>query len=94
MIVRPDARQYQIFDLLLEFKFVKPREPDLSGKELRRMSREELAALPPVRQKLAEARLQAADYLRELGERYPTDLRLRTYAVVALGFDRLVWEEL
>jgi hypothetical protein len=29
-----------------------------------------------------------------LEERYKTELRLRAYSVVALGFERLVWEEL
>ncbi len=94
MIVRPDARQYQIFDLLLEFKFVKPGDLGLSGEELRRMSRAELAALPPVGQKLTEARAQTTDYLHELRQRYRMELRLRVYAVVAIGFDRLVWEEI
>ncbi|MGH9838278.1 MAG: AAA family ATPase [Blastocatellia bacterium] len=88
MIARPDARQYQIFDLLLEFKFVKLGDLGLSGDEARWMSRAELAALPAVREKLAEARA------RELRERYKTGLRLRTFAVVALGFERVVWEEI
>jgi hypothetical protein len=94
MIVRPDARQYQLHDLLLEFKFVKPGDPSLSGKQVRGMSRTELVALPAVREKLEEARTQAPDYRRELRERYKTDLRLRTFAVVAVGFDRLIWEEI
>jgi hypothetical protein len=94
MIARPDARQYQIFDLLLEFKFVKPGPFNLSAEQLRGMSRAELAALPPVAKKLAEARAQTADYLRELRERYPIELRWRIYAIVAVGFERLVWEEI
>jgi hypothetical protein len=94
LIARPDARQYQIFDLLLEFKFVKPRVPTSSSEELRSMSQAELSALPAVRQKLDEARAQAADYLRSLRERYRMALRPRVYAVVAIGFDRLVWEEI
>jgi hypothetical protein len=94
MVVRPDARQYQVFDLLLEFKFVKLGDAGLSGEEARRMSVDELLALAPVRQKLDEARAQAKDYRRELAARYQTELRLRAYAVVALGFERLVWEEI
>jgi hypothetical protein len=58
----------------------------------------ELAALPLVKQKLAEARAQAPAYRREVEQRYRSmfnlQLRLRTYAVVAVGFDRLVWEEI
>jgi hypothetical protein len=94
MVVRPDARQYQVYDLLLEFKFVKPGEAGLSGEEVRAMKPAELAALPAVRQKLAEARAQLPAYRRELDERYKPQLRLRALAVVALGFERLVWEEM
>jgi hypothetical protein len=68
----------------------------LSGEAVRALSREELTALPPVQAKLAEARAQAPAYRREVEERYQSMMqmavRLRTYAVVALGFERLVWE--
>ncbi|MGH9842932.1 MAG: AAA family ATPase [Blastocatellia bacterium] len=94
LVVRPEARQSQVFDLLLEFKFVKLGDVGLSGEEARATGRAELAALPSVQQKLAEARAQAPAYRRELRERYKTELRLRAYAVVALGFDRVVWEEI
>lgn len=98
MIVRSNARQYQIFDLLLECKFIKLGELGLSGEALRALKPEELTALPLVQQKLTEARAQAPAYRREVEERYQSltksDLRLRTYAVVALGFERLVWEEI
>ena len=94
LIVRPDARQYQVFDLLLEFKFVKLGDAGLSGDMARAMQPAELAALPIVRQKLAEARAQTPAYRRELAEQYKPALRLRAYAVVALGFERVVWEEI
>jgi hypothetical protein len=58
------------------------------------MDRTELAALPRVREKLAEARKQTADYLAELRGRYGAGLRPRVYAMVGLGFERLVWEEI
>jgi hypothetical protein len=94
MIARPEARQYRIFDFLLEFKFVKPGEADLSGEAIRSLGQEELAALPLIRQRLAEARAQAADYLHELREQHRAEFRPRVYAVVAVGFERLVWEEI
>jgi hypothetical protein len=94
MILRPDARQIQAFDLLLEFKFLKPGDLGLGGEQLRAMDRAELAALPRIREKLAEARKQTADYLAELRGRYGAALRPWVYAVVGLGFERLVWEEL
>jgi hypothetical protein len=91
-IVQPEARQSQAFDLLLEFKFVKPGDLKLSGEQLRGMSRTELAALPQVVAHLADARTQATDYLRRIRRRYPAELRMQAFAVVAIGFERLVWE--
>jgi hypothetical protein len=93
-IVQPEGRESRAFDLLLEFKFVKPGDLGLSGEQLRAMSRAELATLPLVAERLTEARAQASDYLRELRLRYPIELRLRVFAIVALGFERLVWEEI
>jgi hypothetical protein len=94
MIVRPGARQFQAHDLLLEFKFVKLSDVGLTGDKACAMSRDELAALPLVRRRLAEARSQTPAYLRELRERYEADLRLHIFGIVAIGFDRLVWEEI
>jgi hypothetical protein len=56
----------------------------------------ELAALPQVQQKLAEARAQLPAYRHEVETRYKSanGLRLHTYAIVAIGFERLVWEEI
>ena len=93
MIIRPDMRQYKILDVLIEFKYVGLAELGLSGAEVREMSREELRALPPVAEKLAQARPKLAGYRRTLETRYGEALRLHSYAVVSLGFERLVWEE-
>jgi hypothetical protein len=94
LIVRPDVRQSQVFDLLLEFKFIKPGDLKMSGEAIGRLSPAELIALPLVAERLGDARVQAADYLRELRHRYPIEMRWRVYAIVALGFERLVWEEI
>jgi hypothetical protein len=98
LLVRPEARQYQLFDLLIACKFIKLGDLGLSGEAVCALSRAELAALPLVRQKLQEARAQALAYRREVEVRYQSllnlNLRLRAYAVVAVGFERLVWEEI
>jgi hypothetical protein len=94
LVVRPDVRQSRVYDLLLEFKFLKPGDLGLTGEEARAMKSADLAALPAVQGKLAEARAQLPAYRRELEERYQTELRLRAYAVVALGFERVIWEEI
>ena len=97
MILRPDLRRYLVLDLLLEFKYVKLSETGLSGAEVRALSAAELRALPAVQRQLQEAREQLPAYRRGIEDRYGVGLglalRLRAYAVVAVGFERLVWEE-
>ena len=93
LIVRPEMRQYQLLDLLLEFKLVKLAEVGLTGEQVRSLDREQLAALLAVQARLAEARSQLQRYREALQAAYGNILRLHTYAVVGLGFERLVWEE-
>ena len=52
-----------------------------------------MKALGPVQAKLAEARARLSGYRQVLQQRYGARLRLRSYAVVSIGFDRLAWEE-
>jgi len=56
------------------------------------MSREELRQLKPVKAAADEAEQQLSTYKQTLTERYGNILRLRTYTVVAVGYDRLVWQ--
>ncbi len=93
MIVRPDMRQYQLLDFLIEFKYVPLGKNKLTGKQVRAMDRGSLTALKPVKEKLAEARTGLAEYQRKLRDIHGPKLRLNTYAVVGIGFDRLVWEK-
>jgi hypothetical protein len=46
-----------------------------------------------VQEQFLAARTQLHQYREILEEEYPGVLRLRTYAVVAVGLERLVWEE-
>ena len=94
LIVRPDMRQYKLLDVLLEFKFLKLNELGMSGEELRQKSVAELAQHELVKAKFAEADRQLQQYRATLQSHYGTLLRLRTYAVVALGFERLLWQEI
>ncbi len=93
MIIRPDMRRFEVLDILIEFKYLSLDELGLTGEEVRKTSRDELRSLPPVEEKLAQARAQLGKYRPLLEAKYGDVLRLHTYAVVALGFDRLVWEE-
>ena len=94
LIIRPDARQYEILDFLLEFKFVSPGDAGLSGAQLRTLSAAELAEVSAVRAALAEAESQLREYAPVLRARHGEALRLRVYAVAAAGFERLVWREI
>lgn len=93
MIIRPDMRRFTILDILLEFKYVGLGDLKLSGEDVRGMSRAELKTLPQVTAQLTAAQAQLTKYRAVLQAKYGDQLRLRTYAVVAFGFDRLVWEE-
>ncbi|MCE7985797.1 MAG: AAA family ATPase [Caldilinea sp. CFX5] len=93
MILRPEMRRYQLLDILIEFKYVALTEVTLRGRRLQEAPAAELAALPKVKEQLAAAEKQLQDYRRKLQAKYGADLRLRTYAVTAIGFERLVWRE-
>ncbi len=99
MIVRPDMRQYRLLDILIEFKYVRLKEAGITGEQARTLSREEVLNLAAVRDKLQEAKVQLLGshgghgYRCRLEAKYGERLRLRTYIVVALGFDRLAWIE-
>jgi len=92
LIVRPEMRQYQLPDLLFEFKYVALADVELSREQARALSAAEVKTLAPVQAKLTAARARLAGYRQVLQQRYGERLRLRSYAVVALGFDRLTWE--
>jgi hypothetical protein len=77
--------------VLIEFKYVTLAEAGVSGQQARELTAEALQALPPMQQAMAEAVRQAREYGRLLEERHG-NLRLRRYAVVSLGFER-IWAQ-
>ncbi|MBF0377538.1 MAG: AAA family ATPase [Desulfamplus sp.] len=95
MIIRPDMRKFQLFDVLIEFKFVSLATAGVSGEEAKALSVEELENLPQMREAMTDALEQVKGYSQILKERYSgKDFRLKSFAVVSLGFDRLCWEEI
>lgn len=94
MIVRPDMRQYALLDILIEFKFVPLGKNKLSGEQVRDMTDEELRASEPVKKALSAAKKKLTGYRQTLRENYGGRLRLHTFAVAAVGLNRLVWEKL
>ena len=94
MLVRPDFRHSALLDILIEFKYVPLKETGLSGEQVRNAPKERLESLPSVKKAFFEAKKQLADYRRSLLETRGDSLRLHAFAVVALGFERLLWEKL
>jgi hypothetical protein len=92
MIVRPQMRRYPLKDILIEFKYVSLSAAKLTGKKAKQLDIEKLKALPAVQEKLVESRNQLDKYRLILESKYGNLLRLRSYSVVAVGFDRLVVE--
>jgi len=92
LIVRPDMRRFQALDLVLEFKYVKLAETGLTAEQVRASTTELLAGLSKVSDRLAEAESQAREYMHDLQQRYP-EAQLHGFAVVAIGFERLLWRK-
>jgi hypothetical protein len=93
MIVRPEMRQYQQFDILIEFKYIKLGELKLSGKVVKQMSHSDLLAIEKIENTLKEAITQVKGYRKRLLNKYGARLKLRTFAVVGIGFEKVLWEE-
>ena len=91
MIIRPDMRRFKILDILIEFKYVSPKQVGMTGEKARKLNIEELRSIPAMQTKMKEAKNQARKYGDALEKKYD-NLRLKRYAVVSLGFERVCWE--
>ena len=92
LIVRPDMREYLVLDILIEFKFVSLQEAGVDGKTLEKMDDAALRALPAVQAKQRDAKAGLARYQEKLRRKFGDVLRLNSFSVVAIGFERLVSE--
>jgi hypothetical protein len=99
MLVRPDQRHHQFFDVLIEFNFLNLGDVELDGGEkltsekVKSLTLEQLKTLPAIQAALVQATTPLPNYRRLLQNASSNPLRLRVYAVVAVGFERLVWLE-
>ncbi|MBF0451446.1 MAG: AAA family ATPase, partial [Candidatus Magnetomorum sp.] len=87
MIVRQDCRKFQLIDTLIEFKFIKSKE--LKLKNIKKLSDTTLFKHKMVQKKLQDARKQAQTYSKELIAEFGNIIKLQTYAIISIGFDRL-----
>ena len=88
MIIRPDKRYGKIFDVLIEFKFLTLKALGFTGEAIRAMALDELYALPAVVKALEGGKAQVMDYGDRLARKY-RDLKLKTFVVASLGFERI-----
>ncbi|MFZ4660368.1 MAG: AAA family ATPase [Caldilineaceae bacterium] len=93
MLLRPAQRVYQSFDILIEFKYVELTKVGLSAEGVRSKTDTELTVLDPIKTAFLDARTALQAYRQTLHTRYGAILKLRVYAVVSLGFERIFWQE-
>jgi hypothetical protein len=91
MIVRPDRRSFSLKDILIEFKYIKTKS--LSVKHLKKQSDKSLFELKPVQNQLKKAKAQAKKYAKELKDEFGDVIQLTSYAVIAIGFERLLYKK-
>ncbi|MCP5499508.1 MAG: AAA family ATPase [Leptospiraceae bacterium] len=97
---RGDTRKkYGLKDILIEFKFIKLSELEVTQKEIKDLSYEELENLPLIQAKLKEAKEQLSIYKERLEKRFlnhnpffkdMSDFKIHPLSIVFIGFDRVV----
>jgi hypothetical protein len=93
MIVRPDMRHFQLLDILIEFKYISLTDAGLTGEKAKKARSDELKAIPAVKHKLRESQSNLTRYSEILEKKYGSLLRLHSFSVTAVGFERLVWSK-
>ncbi|MEM7539084.1 MAG: AAA family ATPase, partial [Chloroflexota bacterium] len=107
LLARPGMRDSGIYDILIEFKQLSLNKATkevptqkgatkleaLTEDEAKAWSRDELKALKNVEAKFTEAENQLHKYRHKLVAQHGDDLKLRCYAVVSVGFGRILWDE-
>jgi len=93
MIIRPDKRHFEIFDVLIEFKYVSLKDAGLTGEKARTLDQTKIDDLAIIKSNMDSAIHQVRKYETALQQKYP-ELSLKSFAVVALGFDRISWKAL
>ncbi|MEM7539480.1 MAG: AAA family ATPase [Chloroflexota bacterium] len=107
LLVRPGMREGGLVDILIEFKqlplnqvteLVPTQKGTMNPKALKEddvktRSCDELKALVNVQAKFTEAENQLHKYRQKLVAQHGNDLHLHCYAVVSLGFGRILWDD-
>ncbi|ETR67513.1 MAG: hypothetical protein OMM_05094 [Candidatus Magnetoglobus multicellularis str. Araruama] len=92
LILRPDARDAALFDLLFEFKYISLSKGQL--KNLDQLSDKELRSKTVIKKSFVDAQKQIGFYSKGLRKKFGNQLKLKQYAVVSIGFERLLFQEI
>jgi len=68
MIIRPNKRRFEIFDILIEFKYVSLNEAKLTGEKARDMDKKNLDQLPCIKESMDEAVKVKLSYINNWGQ--------------------------
>ncbi len=93
MIIRPDKRYGKVFDVLIEFKFVKLKSAGMSADQAKKLSKDELSQVPEIVKQMEDGIKQVKEYGKKLEQRHG-NLRLQKFVVVALGFERVCFAKI
>jgi len=83
LLLRPDARNTKLFDLLFEFKYVSLSI--INVKDMDQKSDKELRSKTPVKKAFMDAKKQLVIYSKGLQNKFGSQLKLKKYAVVSIG---------
>ncbi|WP_274427725.1 AAA family ATPase [Desulfosarcina sp. BuS5] len=93
MIIRPDKRYGKIFDVLIEFKFIKLKDAGISAEQAKKLSEDELCSLSEIVKQMKDGKKQVKEYGKKLEQRHG-NLRLQKFVVAALGFERVCFKKI
>jgi len=93
MIIRPDKRYGKVFDVLIEFKFIKLKDAGINADKARKLSEDELMLMPEIADQLKDGAKQVQEYGKKLEQKYG-NLRLQKFVVAALGFEKICFKKL
>ncbi|MCK5508117.1 MAG: AAA family ATPase [Desulfobacterales bacterium] len=93
MIIRPDKKHFKIFDVLIEFKFVRLKDAGITGEQAKQLPTDELYSIPEIKKALEEGEKQVTLYGKELDDKYG-NLHLKKFVVTSLGFERVCFKKI
>jgi len=96
MVVRPDLRDLDFLDVIIEFKYIALKDLGLSGEEVKKMDEGKLMSMNQIRETIKQGKDQVRQYASKLRpelEVIAPQFNPRLWVVVALGLERIIWKK-